>query len=47
MSMQENIVHTSDTPENAALELARFFRDDEIFEYSNVLTTFLYANDEI
>ena len=46
MSMQENIVHTSDSVENAKEELARFFTEDEIFEYQNTLTPFLYANDE-
>ena len=47
MSKQENIVHTSDTAENAKEELARFFKDDEIFEYPNALAPFFYANDEI
>ena len=47
MSMQENIVHTSDSVENAREELARFFSDDEIFDYENLLTPYLYANDEI
>ena len=46
VSMQENIVHTSDSVENAKVELARFFTEDEIFEYQNTLTPFLYANDE-
>ena len=27
----ENIVHASDSPENAAIELKRFFKDEEIF----------------
>jgi len=27
----ENIVHASDTPENAAAEVKRFFKQDEIF----------------
>lgn len=47
MSLQENIVHTSDSVENAKEELARFFNNDEIFEYKNLLSPFLYANDEI
>ena len=46
VSMQENIVHTSDSEENGKDELARFFTEDEIFEYQNTLTPFLYANDE-
>lgn len=28
-----NIVHASDSPENAAIELKRFFRDGELFDY--------------
>ena len=47
MSLQENIVHTSDSVENAREELARFFSDDEIFDYEYLLTPYLYANDEI
>ena len=31
MSYQENIVHTSDSPETAATELNRFFEPEEIF----------------
>jgi len=47
MSVQENIVHTSDTVENAGEELARFFNENEIFEFNNSMLNFLYANDEI
>ncbi|NLI72585.1 MAG: nucleoside-diphosphate kinase [Bacteroidales bacterium] len=47
MSMQENIVHTSDSVENAKEELARFFKEGEIFDYSSALTPFTYSNDEI
>ena len=46
MSVQENIVHTSDSPENAIVELDRFFNKDEIFEYEPLLIPHLYANDE-
>lgn len=28
-----NVVHASDSPENAALELQRFFADGEVFDY--------------
>lgn len=46
MSVQENIVHASDSLETAAVELKRFFDDSEIYNYelSNLLS--LYANDE-
>ncbi|MCE1155418.1 MAG: nucleoside-diphosphate kinase [Bacteroidales bacterium] len=47
MSVQENIVHASDSTETAAIELARFFDDDEIFEFTQHTLDFLYANDEI
>ncbi|MEA5128606.1 MAG: nucleoside-diphosphate kinase [Proteiniphilum sp.] len=47
MSVQENIVHASDSPETAQAELKRFFSEDEIFNYSHYLIPYLYANDEI
>lgn len=46
MSFQENIVHASDSPENAAVELKRFFKDDEILEWKESRFDYLYANDE-
>lgn len=47
MSVQENIVHASDSPETAKAELNRFFKPDEIFDYklNNLLS--LYADDEL
>lgn len=41
MSGQANIVHASDTPENAKIEVARFFRPDEIFDYQPADLAFL------
>ena len=46
MSFQENIVHASDSPETAAAELKRFFRDDEIIDWNYAAFPFLYASDE-
>lgn len=46
MSFQENIVHASDSAETAAAELKRFFKDEEIFEFSRELFEVFYANDE-
>lgn len=46
MSFQENIIHTSDSPENAVIEIYRFFKPEEIFEYKLASFQFLYANDE-
>ncbi len=47
MSVQENIVHTSDSTETAEIELKRFFTPNEIFDYTSLLMLNLYANDEI
>lgn len=46
MSFQENIVHASDSLETAAVEIKRFFRDGEIFDYRLSVFDSLYANDE-
>lgn len=46
MSSQENIVHASDSIENAAIELNRFFSPEEIFDYQPTTLTFTYAPDE-
>ena len=42
MSNQENIVHASDSPESAAIEIKRFFKDDELFDYILANMGFLY-----
>jgi nucleoside-diphosphate kinase len=47
MSFQENIVHTSDSIETAKIELQRFFKKDEIFDYHQPQFSFLYAADEL
>ena len=48
MSGQENIVHASDSSENAAIEIARFFTPEEIFDYELPTTmSALYAPDEL
>ena len=47
VSVQENIIHTSDTVDNAKEELNRFFQDVEIFEYNRNNIGFIYANDEL
>jgi len=46
VSIQENIIHTSDSVENAQLEIKRFFKEDEIFEFDQLSSDLLYANDE-
>lgn len=47
ISVQENIVHTSDSAESAEIELKRFFKEEEIFNYKQLTFDNLYANDEI
>lgn len=46
MSVQENIVHASDSLETAEVELARFFNKDEIHDYPRSIIQSLYAPDE-
>ncbi len=47
MSMQENIVHSSDSPENAEIELKRFFSTNEFFNYKRPIDTAMYSSDEM
>lgn len=47
MSGQANIVHASDSVENAKLELARFFKPEEIFDYTPSSIKFLYGEEEL
>ena len=46
MSFQENIVHASDSLETAEVELRRFFKPEEIFEWKQDTFGVLYASDE-
>lgn len=46
MSGQENIVHASDSVENAKIELARFFKPEEILPYRPSDFRSYYAPDE-
>ncbi len=47
VSMQENIIHTSDSEETAQIELKRFFNEEELFDFPQLLEAVIYANDEI
>ena len=47
MSNQQNIVHASDSPEAAQIELDRFFRPEEIFDLGDLNMPRLYALDEV
>ncbi|MDD2298402.1 MAG: nucleoside-diphosphate kinase [Fermentimonas sp.] len=46
ISVQENIVHASDSDETAQIELSRFFSTDEIFNYPQLIIQNIYAIDE-
>ncbi len=47
MSGQENVVHASDSIDNAKIELARFFKPGEILAYKPSDFQFYYAPDEV
>lgn len=47
VSGQANIVHASDSPENALIEINRFFKADEIFDYTPATLRYLYGEDEL
>lgn len=47
MSGQENIIHASDSVENAEIELNRFFKPGEIFEYSPAALAYTYEPAEM
>ncbi len=47
ISSQENIVHASDSAESAKIELKRFFKEDEIFDYKLLTESTLYSDEEI
>lgn len=46
MSIQANVVHASDSVENAHLELTRFFGSEEIFNWDRLDLQAIYAEDE-
>ncbi len=46
MSVQANIVHASDSIENAEKEIKRFFKEDELFEWERADLELIYADDE-
>lgn len=47
MSGQANIVHASDSVENAKIEINRFFSPEEIFDYTPSDIRFFYGDDEL
>ena len=41
-----NVVHASDSIVASDIEIARFFKDNELFNYEKVDLNFVYAEDE-
>lgn len=46
MSIQSNVVHASDSVENAKEEVKRFFNAEELFHYDKAEYLHVYAEDE-
>ncbi len=46
MSVQANLIHCSDSLETAKVEVERFFKPDELFEYEDVLERYIYSSRE-
>lgn len=44
LSIQSNIVHASDSIENANEEISRFFKDDELFDYEKPEHWFVFSD---
>lgn len=47
VSGQANIVHASDSVENAEIEINRFFKAGEVFDYVPAGVQFYYGDDEL
>ena len=46
MSGEQNVVHASDSVENAVIEINRFFAPGELFDYESAVTCFEYGGEE-
>lgn len=46
MSVSCNVIHASDSVENAEAEVKRFFKKDEIYDYNKTEYDHVYAEDE-
>lgn len=45
LSMQSNVVHASDSVENAKIEINRFFEESEIVDYDKIDTQYIFSDD--
>jgi nucleoside-diphosphate kinase len=46
VSGEQNVVHASDSVENALIEINRFFAPGELFDYESAVTCFEYGGEE-
>jgi nucleoside-diphosphate kinase len=46
MSVQANLIHCSDSVETAAVEVPRFFKPEELFDYADTLESYIYNSSE-
>lgn len=46
MSGQQNLIHASDSSENAENEIAMLFKEDEIFSYESATDVLIYGAEE-
>jgi nucleoside-diphosphate kinase len=46
MSIQTNLIHCSDALETAKVEVPRFFKPEELFDYADVLEHYIYNSNE-
>ncbi|QBD83060.1 nucleoside-diphosphate kinase [Ktedonosporobacter rubrisoli] len=46
MSVQANLIHCSDSLETAEVEVKRFFKAEELFEYEDILERYIYSSRE-
>ena len=45
LSIQSNVVHSSDSIETAGEEVKRFFKDEELFDYQKADFAYVYADE--
>lgn len=46
MSVPSNLIHASDSKETAKIEIERFFKGDELFDYDKTEYIHVYADEE-
>ena len=46
MSVSNNLIHASDSPESAAKEIGILFEETELYEYASAVDLLIYSEDE-